>query len=376
MTWHRFPATSDRVLFAKGGRLGQSHGMTTLSELFQLSGPFASVLVRTPSSVSDAAHQLEIRWKNARRDLEAGGASEPLLAEFDSLAARVEHGNSTGGVAAILSKGADPYIEFLSADPQRNEARLGVVPTLTPIIASRQAALPLVVAFVDRTGADLAAVTAGAIDDYVIVEGETTYIHRGQQGGWSQRRYQQRAENRWESNANESADALAALAHRVRARLVCVSGDVRAVGFLTDHLPADLKPITVVLQEGDSEAVWSAADRAIADVVRRESDALVQALNDRLPHRTATTNQSDTLRALGEGRVQTLLVHDDGSDQLEAWCGPGTDPASSLHQSREDFVRGRLVDVAVRSALLTGAGVRVVASMPSAEGPVAALLRW
>ncbi|HEY5663836.1 MAG TPA: Vms1/Ankzf1 family peptidyl-tRNA hydrolase [Ilumatobacter sp.] len=350
--------------------------MTTLSDLFRLSGPFASVLVRTPSSASDAVHQLEIRWKNARRDLEAGGASEPLLAEFDSLAAQVEHGHSTGGVAAILSKGADPYIEFLSADPRRNEARLGAVPTVTPIIASRQAALPLVVAFVDRTGADLAAVTAGSIDDYVIVEGERAYIHRGQAGGWSQRRYQQRAENRWESNANESAEALGELAHRVGARLVCVSGDVRAVGFLVDHLATDLKPITKVLQEGDSEAVWAAADREIAELVRRESDALVATLNDRLPHRTATTNQSDVLRAIGEGRAQTLLVHDDGSEQLDAWCGPGVDPICSLHQTREDFVRGRLVDVAVRGAVLTGATVRVIDAAPSGEGPLAALLRW
>ncbi len=347
-----------------------------LSELYQQQGPFASVLVRTPSSVSDAAHRLEIRWKNARRDLEASGASEPLLAEFDSLAARVEHGHSTGGIAAILSKGSEPYIEFLSADPQRNEARLGAIPTLTPFISSRQSALPLVVAFVDRTGADLAAVTAGAIDDYVIVDGETAYIHRGQQGGWSQRRYQQRAENRWESNANEAADALAELAGRVGARRVCISGDVRAVGFLVDHLPTHLRPITVVLQEGDSEAVWAAADRTIAELVQHESDDLLQALNDRLAHRTATTNQSDALRALGEGRVQTLVVHDDGTNELDAWCGPGVDPAGSLHQTREDFVRGRLVDVAVRSALLTGARVRVVSSPPSPEGPVAALLRW
>ena len=157
---------------------------------------------------------------------------------------------------------------------------------------------------------------------------------------------------------------------------MCVSGDVRAVGFLYDHLPADLKPLVVILQEGESEAVWAAADRAVAELVDKESDALISAVADRRPHRTASTNTSDVLRALGEGRVQTLLVHDDGSGDAAAWSGPGLDPIGSLHQSREDLVRGRVVDVAVRSALLTNAAVRVVSSPPSPEGPLAALLRW
>jgi len=347
-----------------------------LSDLYREQGPFASVVVRTPSSVSDAAHRLEIRWKNARRELESAGATDALLARFDGLASQLELGHRGGGLAAVVAVDAEPLVEFLREEPNQNSTRLGSIPTLTPFIASRQGAIPHVVAFVDRTGADLAAVSAGSIEDYVIVEGELTHIHRGQQGGWSQRRYQQRAENRWESNANEVADALGGLARRVGARLVCVSGDVRAVGFLIDHLPTDLKPMVVILQEGESEAVWAAADRAVAELVDSESDALVSAVADRRPHRTATTNTSDVLRALGEGRVQTLLVHDDGSDDTQAWAGPALDPIGSLHQSREDLVRGRLVDVAIRSAVLTNAVVRVVSSPPSGEGPLAALLRW
>jgi hypothetical protein len=350
--------------------------MTSLSDLYRLQEPFASVVVRTPSSVSDAAHRLEIRWKNARRDLESAGASEQLLARFDGLAAQIDHGHRGGGIAAVITADDEPLVEMLGDDPNKNTARLATIPTLTPFLASRQAALPHVVAFVDRTGADLAAVSAGSIEDYVIVEGELTHIHRGQQGGWSQRRYQQRAENRWESNANEVADALGDLVRKVGARLVCVSGDVRAVGFLYDHLSADLKPLVSILQEGDSEAVWDAADRSVAELVEEDSRALVASVADRRPHRTATTNVSDVLRALGEGRVQTLIVHDDGAEQDDAWSGSLLDPTASLHQSRGDLVRGRLVDVAVRSALLTHADVRIVDEPPSDEGPVAALLRW
>jgi hypothetical protein len=349
--------------------------MTTLTDLYRRQGPFASVVVRTPSSVSDASHRLEIRWKNARRELESSGASGALLARFDALAADLELGHRGNGIAAVVTGDGEPLVEFLRDDPNRNWTSLADLPTVTPFLASRQGTIPYVLAFTDRTGADLVAVAEGAIEDYVVVEGETTHIHRGHPGGWSQRRFQQRAENRWESNANEVADAVATLARRVGARLVCVSGDVRAVGFLCDHLPTDLKPLVVSIHEGDPEAVWAATDRAVGDLIERESAALVTAVADRRPHRTATTNVSDVLRALGEGRVQTLLVHDDGSD-IDAWFAPDGDPTGSLHQSRDDLRRGRLVDVAVRSALLTDAGVRVLSSAPSGEGPIAALLRW
>ena len=35
----------------------------------------------------------------------------------------------------------------------------------------------------------------------VQVDGDELHIHRPHQGGWSQRRFQQRAENQWEANA-------------------------------------------------------------------------------------------------------------------------------------------------------------------------------
>lgn len=349
--------------------------MTTLTELYRHQGPFASVVVRTPSTATDAAHRLEIRWKNARRALETDAAPESLLARFDTLATTLEHGRGAG-VAAVVAGDDAPLVEFLLDDPMRDSTRLAALPTLTPILASRQGAIPFVVVFADRAGADLVAVSGGAIADHVVVEGEVTFIHRGQPGGWSQHRYQQRAENLWESNAHEAAAAVSELARRVGARLISVSGDVRAVGFLCDHLPTELKPLVFHAAEGAPDAVWAATDRAVAALVQADSDALVAAVADRRPHRTATTNVSDVVRALGEGRAHTLLVHDDGTDDAHAWFAPGVDPTGSLHPSRDDLQRGRLVDVCVRSALLTDAAVRIVPTPPSGEGPVAALLRW
>ena len=48
-------------------------------------------------------------------------------------------------------------------------------------------------------------------------EGDTEYIHRCHPGGWSQRRFQQRAENPRDDNANDIALAAHALAQRAEA---------------------------------------------------------------------------------------------------------------------------------------------------------------
>jgi stalled ribosome rescue protein Dom34 len=62
------------------------------------------------------------------------------------------------------------------------------------------------------------------------------------------------------------------------------------------------------------------------------------------------------LDALREGRVQTLLVHDDEDD---------------------DFDKGqRILDVCIKQALLTGADIHVVPNVSILSSGVAAITRW
>jgi hypothetical protein len=87
------------------------------------------------------------------------------------------------------------------------------------------------IADITSAGADMAA------DADNELEGETQDIARSAPGGWSQRRFQQRAENAWEDNARGVADEVAHLARAIDARFVAVAGDVRATAFLVEHLP-------------------------------------------------------------------------------------------------------------------------------------------
>jgi hypothetical protein len=80
--------------------------------------------------------------------------------------------------------------------------------------------------------------------------------------------------------------------------------------------------------------------------------------------------------------VDVLLVTpDDPDDARTAWFGP--DP-TQLAMTADDLrglgvdepVEGRLVDVAVRAALGTGAGIRVVQPGAGVSGGLGAVLRW
>lgn len=109
-----------------------------------------------------------------------------------------------------------------------------------------------------------------------------------------------------------------------------------------------------------------------------------------------------TLASLREARVDVLVVHDpaiaagrperDGRDGAadgtaapgdgEAWFDPGAPamcavtPAGLRALGVADPRPGRLVDVAVRAALVSGATVRVVPAYGGPEGGLGALLRW
>jgi hypothetical protein len=85
---------------------------------------------------------------------------------------------------------------------------------------------------------------------------------------------------------------------------------------------------------------------------------------ERAPSGSAVDGVLATLEALAGGRVQTLLVTDDAGDDRIAWYGPDAlcveDPAAAAPGTVGPLRPGRLVDIAVRAALLTDADVHVV----------------
>jgi peptide subunit release factor 1 (eRF1) len=256
---------------------------------------------------------------------------------------------------------------------------LGALPSFGPVLEWEQAAVPHIVVLADRVGADLAALTRAG-DEWVTSvgpgDGHDPELRRSAPGGWSQRRYQQRAENLWEERAKEVAQDLAGLAEKIGARLIVVAGDVRAVQLLEEALPEGVREIVRNVEgsraaDGGLDALAEETVRLAATVAAEDTVACLGRLEEELGREggLAVEGVEDTLAALAEARVDVLLVHDDPDDDRQAFFGPkanlvATGPDPLIDLAVEKPTSARLVDVAIRSALGTGAGVRIVPNVP------------
>lgn len=348
--------------------------MTTLADLLTAERPIASVYLQSPSDDLDAAHRFETRWKNARRHLEDADAPDDVVAQLDLAIQEISH-DDAAAVALFADGGFEPVAEPLDDDLGDDLIAFDRLPRLVPLLHSHQRSIPHVMVMTDRTGADIVAVVDGDTAETETVEGSDHHIHRGRFGGWSHRRIQQRAENRWEDNAREVAERVDEVARDVGARLVVVAGDVRATQFLMEHLDERTRAIATVVEEGEPDAVADAAVRLVADTVARDTRAVLADHADRASAGTAVTGADAVCEALTEGRVETLLVVDDVDDERRAYYRPDDSPACATSDPSKQMMVGRLVDVAVRSALLTDADVRIVPATVL-DGDIGATLRW
>jgi len=252
----------------------------------------------------------------------------------------------------------------------------------------RQQCPAYVTVLVDREGADLAAYRRERPDVHREAGGDDYPLRKPSAGGWSQRRYQERAENTWERNASDAADQVARLARRVDARLVVAAGDQRALTLFQEALPADLTERLQVVSggrsaDGSDDEFHEQARVAVELAVNADTDDLMEKFREERgqDHRAAEGPRA-TLAALAMGAVDVLLVApDDPADARTAWFGPDPTQLAATADDLRDLgvdepIEGRLVDVAVRAALGTGAGIRVVEAGAALEGGMGAILRW
>jgi hypothetical protein len=267
---------------------------------------------------------------------------------------------------------------------------------LAPVIRWRQQEPNVLVVLADRQGADIFALRRSEPDIERTVEGDDATISKVSPGGWSQRRYQERAENTWEENARSVADVVHRLADRVDPRVIAVAGDVRAVTLLQEALRDDLRNRVRVVPgerpwEGAGDAIPDEVESVVAEAVRDDGTAVLERLREELGQQDLAVEGIDaTVAALAQARVAVLVVADVG--EARVWAG--SDPLQVATNADDLRTLGvddpREVDAAdavVRAALAGGAGVRLYdtrdpdgpLALDPHEAPrdgVAALLRW
>jgi hypothetical protein len=356
-----------------------------LARLYEHDGPFASIYLATEGDVEDAARRVQVRWKDARRQLAEAGVPEAALDAVEPLTADA---HTRGAALAVIAVGDGVLLaEHLPEPPPRELLhRWGPLPDLLPLLAARQASIPYVAVLTDRTGAEVVAGGPGA-GEPIQVEGDTgPHLQRSHPGGWSQLRYQHRAENLWEANASQVAETLTRVVDQLRPRFVAVAGDVRALQLLRDNAPERTRELLVEVG-GEFESVerlLAETDKLLRQTVAEDTEALLARFRaERGQGDRAADGVEATLEALRKAQVEVLLLHDDPDDDRTAWFGPAptllaADQRTLAGPGVERPVQARLADVLVRAALGTGAEPRLL-DAGGTDGPrqgVGALLRW
>jgi len=357
-----------------------------LQPIFEAPGPFLSLYLAAGGDVENAAQRLEVRWKSARGDLQERGVPIGVLEAVDPL---VEGGHAAGAtLAAIVPVDGAAYHTGLPSPPVREVlARWGATPYALPLLAHAQSQIPLMAVLASRAAAEIVAkLPEGERSEQV--EGEQgPHLSRSKPGGWSQPRYQHRAEVIWERNASEVADALTRLVDETRPRFVAAAGDVRALQLLREQSPKRVQELIRVVG-GELPSLDRVLDKA-AELVEAEIRGDAEALLGRFaqergrgPGGLAAEGAGATLAALARSQVEVLLVVDDLDDERTAWFGAAPQQVATERDAVEVMgesmpVEGRLADVAVRAALGTAADVHVLD--PGDAGPrdgLGALLRF
>jgi hypothetical protein len=251
-----------------------------------------------------------------------------------------------GSVFETLLPGQPPAAAFVGADGQTrmfrlpgatvaDQAHCAAVPHVLPLLRWRQQHPAFATVMLDRTGAELLVQPAGAAHPVrTEVAGPDDEIERNAPGGWSQPRYQNRAEDSWQHNAGRAAEVVADALAAAEADLLIVGGDVRAEQYFLDRLPARVRSeVTIKTIPGGRRADGSQHRRedeveaVVQQYVDEESLRTLTRVQDRSgPGGLGVQGPAPTIHALSRAQVDVLLLApaEPGAEPepTTAWFGP------------------------------------------------------
>jgi len=369
--------------------------LTFLRPLYQDAGGFASVYLDTSGSGrGPQARAVDIRWRDLRKELSRTGADAATLDALGEVL--TGPGLTAPGMAAFGQGGTVPLAVRLPAVPLREMARWARLPDLLPLLVQSPPRPPHLLVSATRAGGQVLAVRDADDITKEAVEGTGWPVHKVKSGGSAQLEHQRSAEEAWEINAKELADAVVNAAAGAVPEAIIVAGDVRARALLVSKLPASLASKAVIVDREvavDSEELAAAAEQALRDLEDADARRRLETFRNQLGAGGATEGLAETVAALRDGQVAELFL---GGDYLAddpdtpgpawssapAWIGPTlADVAVSEQELRDrgltDVARDHADAAIVRAATGTDAELFM---MPTGEAPlrddIGALLRY
>jgi peptide subunit release factor 1 (eRF1) len=321
-------------------------------------------------------------WEQVRRDLdELVARYGPRGAAFDSLSADVQRlttyledelDAAAQGVVVVACQHQDLFEPVPLDIPVTTGIAVGPIPSLLQLVHAAEDFPPYAVLVADQREAILWLMERQTWQRSVQVEADD-YPRKQQQGGWSQRRFQARADERVEAFAKTIAE---------EARRELGEGDdavpyliVAAEEPMSSALAAEFHQTVsdriighiTLPNEANDTRVAEAAEPLIANVERQREMEAVQAVRDGVGAGTlGVAGPADTLTALETGQVRTLVMNDDFSapgwaDYTLPLYGVGAVPRGHpAGGDVSDIMPTALEDEVIRLAIQTGATIELV----------------
>ncbi|WP_347109103.1 Vms1/Ankzf1 family peptidyl-tRNA hydrolase [Paenarthrobacter sp. S56] len=361
------------------------------SGLYRQAGPWCLAYVDASAGTVDGLENADVQPENVRTTLDALGASSE---DLDAIQEAIQPAK---GEPSPVSR----YVLVRNGEVVLNEVLPGAlvvperiskddIPDLLPLLKHHPDGFAYVVVEASRDEGEIRVYRAGAPDVEASqhIQGDDDSIKKVPVGGWSQGRYQRHTEEVWRRNADQVAEEVDKLVRERQAKLVILSGDIRARQLVADQLSEAAK---AVLSTIDSHTLAAGSDREKFDdevnsLVAQQWAEEQRQLMDRLaeqqgqPNPLSATGIGAVVHALQQAQVESLIL-DDGALAEHTLLALSAEPwvATTEGESLGADVVAKVSAPAalLRAAALTDARVQLVPSGALPDGvQVAALLRW
>ncbi len=363
--------------------LRRGEALSAVRPAAELYGDVVTAYVDVSRTTETGAQEVEARINNLRRDLEAAGiAAGTVEAVAERLARPTGHGGDASRV--VVARGDDLAVDLVVGDAVADRHHVGPVAHLLPLGRALADAVSYVLVRVDHSGADITASDTLGLDVREIVsEGDHDVLHKVPGGGWSHRRFQSRAEDSWDRNADKVAKDLDALVRELDPDLVLLTGDPHGIARMRESVAGHVTERLEVLEHGSRAegASDERLDEEVAAAVQRCRSHRIDEVLDRLGPADApkAIGVGETLEALRRGQVETLILLEGALDERQAYAGPqplllATDPGELRALGVDDPAPDRLDELLFRAALGQDAGLlplhAPVGALPDGVGAV------
>jgi len=357
--------------------------LTALQDLYAQPGPYLTVHMDVSRNTEDAPQQLDARWTRARHQLGREGV-EPALVE--EIGQRLKEPVAVSGEArrTIIAAGGKVAFDEVTAGHSTwpEVVTSGDLPDVSAWLHQVDGQFPFLLVVADREGADIdffrSLTTAESV--HRKVTGDDLHLHKYQGGGWSHKRFQQRSENQWESNAREVADEIRSVVGRRSPRVVILAGDDRARTAISGSLAGVQCEIAQITGGGraagsSSDALWDDVRLVLARLEAEDQKDLVERLEEKWGQgHGAVLGVDDVVDALVQHRVDTLIV--DLQKARDITVDPTRHPGLPLPEQVRTKKELPADQVLVAAGAATDAAVAVLPAGRTKGGGVAATLRW